>query len=589
MLHRFFAAAAAALVFVAPALAQPLVMPGERALASKAAIPAQLRLGAAPTQVVRATLPPITDDEVEAVRARNSAAKGAVREQQRRVTIGLARPLTGTFLGAAEMRWTRVPGGHAAQVALTSPQAGSLRLAIDLAGVPADVEMVFFGSSDPGRLEGPVKAGDIADRTRPWWSPLIEGETQTVEFFVPGRHDPARLALGVAGASHVFTTPSTRFTKRLQDVGVAGSCNVDVPCSSLNANAAFRNAVESVAQMVFNDAGFTVLCSGTLLADADAARQTPWFYSANHCFENDAAPYKSAAQMQVVANTLTTIWGFEASACNSRTPRSGWAQLGGGATHIYNNPQNDVLFLRLNATPPASAFYSGWDANPVASGNALLSLHHPQGDLKKVSQGSVVRFSSPGVAGANASFIEVLWGQGTTEAGSSGGGLWSSSGGQYAFRGGLWGGSALCSNLSGTDYFSRFDQAYPQLAAYLAASAPPAVDYTDLWWNPAESGWGLNLIQHPSRTIFGVWYTYELDGTRTWYVMLSGSWVNANTYTGALYATSGPAFNGPFNPDQVDARQVGNATLTFSDANHGTFAFSVDGVSGVKSITRQSF
>jgi hypothetical protein len=35
--------------------------------------------------------------------------------------------------------------------------------------------------------------------------------------------------------------------------------------------------------------------------------------------------------------------------------------------------------------------------------------------------------------------------------------------------------------------------------------------------------------------------------------------------------------------------QVGNATITFTDANNGTFAYSVNGVFGTKVITRQPF
>jgi hypothetical protein len=34
---------------------------------------------------------------------------------------------------------------------------------------------------------------------------------------------------------------------------------------------------------------------------------------------------------------------------------------------------------------------------------------------------------------------------------------------------------------------------------------------------------------------------------------------------------------------------VGQGTLTFSDANNGTFAFSIGNVTGVKNITRQPF
>jgi hypothetical protein len=37
---------------------------------------------------------------------------------------------------------------------VTSPEASSLRLAIDLAGVPGEVEMVFFGSRIPRASKG---------------------------------------------------------------------------------------------------------------------------------------------------------------------------------------------------------------------------------------------------------------------------------------------------------------------------------------------------------------------------------------------------------------------------------------------------
>lgn len=591
MARPFLAAAALAwLLASTPSFSQAPVVYGQASQGPKAGVRAEPRLGTSPDAALRVDLAPVTASEVAAVQAQNRPRETAQSTgQSRRLAIGIARPLEGVLVTAADLEWRAVAGGHAAQVALTSPEAGSLRVAIDLGGVPGDVEMVFFGSSSAGRVEGPVRVAGIPDRTLPWYAPLTEGETQTVEFFVPSRHDPAALTLSIAGASHVFTTPSSRFAKRLQDIGVAGSCNVDVPCSSLAADTAFRNAAESVAQMVFSDAGFTVLCTGTLLADADATTQTPWFYSANHCFDNENAPYKSSAQMQTVANTLTTLWRFEAAACSSRTPRSDWTQLGGGATFILNNLNSDVLFLRLNSAPPSGAYFSGWDANRVSTGAGLLALHHPQGDLKKASQGTALGFDIPGVADGNASFIESRWSSGTTEQGSSGSGIFTSGGGQYLFRGGLWGGSALCSNPTGTDYFSRFDQVYPSLAPYLGPGSAAAIDYTDLWWDPGESGWGLNLTQHPSRMIFGVWYTYEHDGTRTWFVMTGGSWTSSSTFSGTLYSTTGPAYNGPFNKDLVVLRPVGNMTITFTDANNGSFAYSVDGVTGTKTITRQPF
>jgi lysyl endopeptidase len=111
-----------------------------------------------------------------------------------------------------------------------------------------------------------------------------------------------------------------------------------------------------------------------------------------------------------------------------------------------------------------------------------------------------------------------------------------------------------------------------------------------MWWNPNESGWGINVIQHPSENIFVVWFTYEFDGTQTWFTLPDGTWTSSNTYTGTVYATSGPAATtSPFNPSTVRVTAVGTATLSFADANSGTWSYNVYGISGARSIIRQSF
>jgi hypothetical protein len=450
--------------------------------------------------------------------------------------------------------------------------------------------MVFAGSAAPGRLVGPVRVGDIADRTQAWWSPITDGDTQTIEFFAPDGVAGSGLAPRLTGVSHVFTTLASGFTKRTAEIGDSGACNVDVRCSPLASSRAFIDARNAVAQMVFVDGGFTGLCTGTLLNDTDAATQSPWFYTANHCFENETLPFKSAAQVQAVANTLNTLWFFEAAACNDRSTPD-FSQLSGGATLIYNNPGADVLFLRLADSAPAGAFFAGWDANAIGVGANVIGIHHPQGDLKKVSEGRVARYSSPPVlGGAQAAFAEVRWSSGTTEGGSSGSGLFTSDGSRYALRGALWGGAASCTNTGGADNYSRLDQVYASLAPFLDPPVSAAVDYSDLWWNPGESGWGLNLVQHASRNIFAVWYTYADDGKRTWYVLPGGTWVNSTTFTGTLYSTTGPAFDAPkFEAQRTKATGVGTGTLRFTDANNGTWTYSVGGLSGTRPIARQAY
>ncbi len=117
------------------------------------------------------------------------------------------------------------------------------------------------------------------------------------------------------------------------------------------------------------------------------------------------------------------------------------------------------------------------------------------------------------------------------------------------------------------------------------------VAYQGLWWNsPAasESGWGINFA-HQGDTIFATWFTYDTTG-KAWWLSMTAAKVAWNSYTGTLYETRGPAFNAiPFNPALVTRTAVGTGTLSFADSNNASFAYTVNGVSQTKAITRQVF
>lgn len=130
----------------------------------------------------------------------------------------------------------------------------------------------------------------------------------------------------------------------------------------------------------------------------------------------------------------------------------------------------------------------------------------------------------------------------------------------------------------------------PECTAGGTAGATP--NYQDLWWrSPAnsESGWGVN-ITHQGDILFATWFTYGADGKGMWLVMSEGRLTAPSTYSGALFRTTGPAFNAnPWNPASVSVTPVGTGTFTFSDTNNGTFSYTVNGVSQSKAITRQVY
>jgi hypothetical protein len=111
-------------------------------------------------------------------------------------------------------------------------------------------------------------------------------------------------------------------------------------------------------------------------------------------------------------------------------------------------------------------------------------------------------------------------------------------------------------------------------------------DVSDLWWNPSESGWGMQLTQEAD-FVFATVYVYGPYGSPTW---ITGQLVGngAGVFSGPLYVTSGPSFSGPFDPTAVGTRQAGTMTFTLQTAGTGALTYSVDGVQVTKEVQRET-
>jgi lysyl endopeptidase len=114
-------------------------------------------------------------------------------------------------------------------------------------------------------------------------------------------------------------------------------------------------------------------------------------------------------------------------------------------------------------------------------------------------------------------------------------------------------------------------------------------NYTALWWNPNESGWGLN-INHQGNILFGTLYTYDANGKATWFSMSNGAKQADGSYSGELVSSTGPAFNSsPWNPNAVGRSVVGTMRISFTDDNNGTLTYNVGAAQVTKAITRLNF
>jgi hypothetical protein len=115
-------------------------------------------------------------------------------------------------------------------------------------------------------------------------------------------------------------------------------------------------------------------------------------------------------------------------------------------------------------------------------------------------------------------------------------------------------------------------------------------NYQDLWWAGAgENGWGLSITQHGA-ILFIAFYIYDAQGRPQWVVMSGGAWNTGFTaYTGALYQPNGSYFGAYDAGRFVVNPSVGTATVTFTSLAAATLSYTINGVSGTKSIQRQAF
>ncbi|HWP10855.1 MAG TPA: serine protease, partial [Ramlibacter sp.] len=206
--------------------------------------------------------------------------------------------------------------------------------------------------------------------------------------------------------------------------------------------------------------------------------------SANHCIST-----------QTAASSLGTYWFYRSTFCGSGVLNGGVRSMFSGATLLYTDSASDTSFMRLNQAPPSGAVYAGWTVNAPSLGADVIGIHHPVGELQKYNQGSVTGFGScttgpsdtfscsPSTNPSSGKFVLSTWSLGTTEAGSSGSGLFSAVGGSRYLIGHLYGGSASCRFRNGSDAYGRLDVAYyGGLDRWLSApAAPPVIPRTAVY------------------------------------------------------------------------------------------------------------
>ena len=215
--------------------------------------------------------------------------------------------------------------------------------------------------------------------------------------------------------------------------GHSGSCNIDINC---NQGIDWQKEKHSVCRMITGG----ILCTGTLLNNTSWDAK-PYFLTAHHCIST-----------QTAASNMVLFFNYESPTCHGTDGLTN--QTVAGATLKATTPNLDFCLLELSETPPASynPYYAGWSISEIQAKRSVC-IHHPQGDVKKISKDDDPPVTGNYGAGFdhNSHWLITSWELATTEGGSSGSPIFDE---QHRVTGDLTGGEATCSN-SVNDYFAK--------------------------------------------------------------------------------------------------------------------------------------
>ena len=421
----------------------------------------------------------------EVAQAQQAAQTDAASEPHRPLQIGFGRAMPANYQGdlAPRLKWE--PQGDGTVVSafsVSSPGARALRVAVR-AMLPDGAEVRFFGPGDSEQRFPPAARRDFlrpsdvispeaeTDAFKPptvpaLWSPVLEGDTVGVEITLASSSSVQGFSLFIDRVSHLTTSARQAEPRRLAAIGNAASCQIDLACDPDH-----RYWGNSTAKMVFTEPdGSTGLCTGTLMTGWDGSRWSPddgYFLTARHCIST-----------QAIARTLNTYWFFERDECGGSAPNR-VVQRSAGADILATDPRTNSALLRLRDDPPYGIPGAFPSASSITHPAEVVGIHHPRGDLKKVSRGRTIWYERIDLEGQQIETIKVGWHEGATEPGSTGSGLYDENGWLIGVLSGTPAGQSTC-GVNRTASYGRFDLFFPHVRRWLSPSQDDSrVDLSD--------------------------------------------------------------------------------------------------------------
>jgi len=306
---------------------------------------------------------------------------------------------------------------------------------------------------------------------------LVKGQDIWIEYYEPAAVT-GQGKLEILKVVHGYRT-SDGFTKAPDDdLNGSGNCNYDVNCTLGDVDDLKDINKKAVALIIANNSGY---CSGSLINNT-ANDGTPYFLTANHCYDN---PSQWAFRFNWISPNPVC-----ATNANSTNNAPEYYQTVSGASLKARNEASDFCLLQITATIPTNwdLVYAGWDRSSIAP-QSVFGIHHPSGDIMKTC-----RDFGPITTEDNMWRIED-WDMGVTEGGSSGSPVFDNFG---YIRGQLYGGNSACDGTSDNgeyDVYGRFDVSW--------TGGGTAQTRLSDWLDPLETG-AVTLNFYPPAEVFAI-------------------------------------------------------------------------------------
>ncbi len=346
--------------------------------------------------------------------------------------------------------WQHHPDGEVWRLKLSL--AGSLASSLYFSGfsLPEGVRLYLY---DENGLQ--LKGAFTHRNNRPgghFATGLIGGGTVILELNVP--HQVSRASWFTI---EEMTYGYAHLDGVLQSSGFGDSqfCEVNVACSPEGDN--YQDEKDGVVRIQVKVAGSAYWCSGSMINNTSQDK-TPYLLTADHC------AYKYG-QYASVADLAAWIFYFRYESAGCANPQfepqlfslTGCQKVAHDGTRGMDG--SDFYLVKLLDNIPANynVYFNGWSRVDVPSSSGV-TIHHPDGDIKKISTYVETPESSSWQGNGLPSHWKVTWAQtvnnwGVTEGGSSGAPLFDNIG---RIVGTLTGGLASCTSPEYPDYYGKF-------------------------------------------------------------------------------------------------------------------------------------